>query len=66
MLIYVVKYNGKISQEAYSTLEKAQKFIASRVNVHVPEDKIGDIGFNYTEDEKYQYSIHPVTVRETK
>lgn len=64
--VYVVKYNGKISQEAYSTLEKAQKFIVSRVNVSVPEDRFGDIGFNYIEDENIQYSIHPVSVRSEK
>lgn len=64
--VYVVKCNGKISQEAYSTLEEAQKFIASRVNISVSEDKIGDIGFNYVEDENNQYSIHPVSVRSEK
>lgn len=29
--VYIVSVNGKVSQEGYSTLEKAQKFVDSRL-----------------------------------
>lgn len=29
--VYIVSVNGKVSQEGYSTLEEAQKFVDSRL-----------------------------------
>ena len=33
MTIYIVTVNGKVSSEAYKTLEEAQKFIMSRTSI---------------------------------
>lgn len=33
MIVYIVTVNGKVSSEAYKTLEEAQKFIMSRTGI---------------------------------
>ncbi len=59
MTIYIVTVNGKISSEAYRTLEEAQKFIISRTGI------ANIIRENYliaedTNDNRYE--IHDVRV----
>lgn len=62
MIAYIVTVNGKISQEAYKTLEEAQEFIYSRTN----EPK-GTIGKQHgyvvlTDNKNNRYEIHDVRV----
>lgn len=58
--IYIVTVNGKVSQEAYKTLEEAQQFIISRTGIaNIIQD-------NYliaedTNDNRYE--IHDVKVK---
>ena len=62
MIIYVVTVNGKISSEAYKTLEEAQEFIYRRTNE--PESTIGERGYVIlTDDNKNRYEIHDVRVK---
>lgn len=59
MTIYLVTVNGKVSQEAYKTIEEAQQFIISRTGIaNIIQD-------NYliaedTNDNRYE--IHDVKV----
>ena len=59
-ITYIVTVNDKVSSEAYSTLEEAQKFIISRTGIaNIIQD-------NYliaedTNDNRYE--IHDVVVR---
>lgn len=58
--IYIVTVNGKISQEAYSTIEAAQKFVIGRTGI------ADIISRNYvivedTNDNRYE--IHDVKVQ---
>ena len=59
--IYIVTVNGKVSSEAYNTLEEAQDFIHHRTND--PSLKRGDRGYVIIEDNGYRYEIHDVVVR---
>lgn len=61
MLIYIVTVNGKISQEAYDTLEKAQDFIHERTGEL--SFKRGDHGYVIIEKDGYRYEIHDVRVK---
>lgn len=61
MTIYIVTVNGKVSQEAYSTLEEAQQFIIGRTGI------ADIISRNYvivedTNDNRYE--IHDVRVKQ--
>ena len=60
MTVYIVTVNGKISQEAYKTLEEAQDFIYSRTNE--PKVTIGEQhGYVVlTDDNNNRYEIHDV------
>ena len=58
--IYIVTVNGKISSEAYSTLEEAQDFIHHQTNE--PSLKRGDRGYVIIEQNGYRYEIHDVKV----
>ena len=62
MTIYIVTVNGKISQEAYKTLEEAQEFIYSRTNE--PKSTIGKRhGYVIlTDDNNNRYEIHDVRI----
>mgnify|MGYP003496425561 CR=1 FL=1 len=60
MRVYIVTVNGKVSQEAYKTLEDAQRFIIGRTGI------ANIISENYliaedTDDNRYE--IHDVVVR---
>ncbi len=60
MRVYIVTVNGKVSQEAYKTLEDAQRFIIVRTGI------ANVISENYliaedTDDNRYE--IHDVVVR---
>ena len=59
--IYIITVNGKVSSEAYSTLEEAQDFIHHRTND--PSLKRGDHGYAIIEHKGYRYEIHDVVVR---
>ena len=60
MIVYIVTVNGKISSEAYKTLEEAQKFIMSRTGIaNIIQDNYlvaQDIDDNL-------YEIHDVRVK---
>ena len=58
MNIYIVLCNGKVSSEAYRTLEEAQKFCETRNEI---KQKIGN-GWRY-EGEYNSYVIQEVQVR---
>lgn len=58
--IYIVTVNGKVSSEAYSTLEEAMKFITSRIGIV----KIIQENYLVAEDTNdNRYEIHDVTLR---
>lgn len=61
MTIYLVTVNGKVSQEAYKTLEDAQRFIHNRTNV--PIEKLGEHGWVIIEKNGLRYEIHDVIVK---
>lgn len=49
--VYIVSVNGKVSQEGYSTLEEAQKFVDSRLKnpwVKEFEERIPGWDWTYT------------------
>lgn len=60
MTIYLVTVNGKVSQEAYKTLEDAQDFIHSRSGVI---GKRGKHGYAIIEENGIRYEIHDVKVK---
>lgn len=59
--IYLVTVNGKVSQEAYKTLEEAQDFIHSRTGEK--SSKRGDRGYVIIEENGMRYEIHDVKVK---
>ena len=60
MTIYIVTVNGKISSEAYKTLEEAQKFIISRTGIA----NIIQENYLVAEDTNDNlYEIHDVSVK---
>lgn len=65
--IWVVTYNGKVSQEGFDTLTLAEDWIESRsgnpINQRSPA---GFKGTRYLDDKKGSYEIHVVSVRRTK
>lgn len=55
--VYIITCNGKVSQEAYGSLSKAQHFIESRSDKPEKADEYTFIaGAN-------RYEIHPVSVK---
>lgn len=66
--IYLVTVNGKISQEAYKTLEEASRFIMGRVLNKAPykltddEWQAGNYGYRTVEYKDNVYQIHDVRV----
>lgn len=58
--IYIVTVNGKISQEAYKTLEEAQKFIISRTGI---ANIIQDNYLIAIDTNDNHYEIHDVVIR---
>ena len=61
MLIYIVTVNGKVSQEAYKTLEEAQEFIKSRI--YYKDGWSMKPYYMVVEDTKNRYEIHDVRVK---
>ena len=59
MTTYIVTVNGKISSEAYKTLEEAQKFIISRTGIA----NIIQKNYLIAEDNDNRYEIHDVRVK---
>ena len=60
MTAYIVTVNGKISSEAYTTLEEAQKFIMSRTGIaNIIQDNY--LVAQDTNDNLYE--IHDVRVK---
>ena len=62
MTVYLVTVNGKVSQEAYKTLDEAQEFIKSRLNsgaldIARPE------GYYTVDSSGTRYEIHDVKVK---
>lgn len=58
--IYIVTVNGKVSSEAYNTLEEAQKFIISRTGIaNIIQDNY--LVAEDTDDNRYE--IHDVRVK---
>lgn len=58
--VYLVTVNGKVSQEAYKTLEEAQQFIISRTGIaNIIQDNY--LVAEDTNDNRYE--IHDVVVR---
>lgn len=62
MTIYIVTANGKVSSEAYKTLEEAQDFIHKRTGEK--SSKRGLHGYVIIEENGIRYEIHDVTVKE--
>ena len=60
--IYIVTVNGKISSEAYSTLEEAQDFIYSRGAGELL-DSTSNGRYLKLRNGKYTYEIYDVVVR---
>lgn len=60
--VYIVTVNGKISQEAYSTLEEAQDFIYSRGPGELLE-RTSNGRYLKLKNDKYTYEIHDVKVK---
>lgn len=59
--IYIVQANGKVSQEAYASLQEAQDFITERTGIHFDIDKYA---MNTTDPFTGTiYEIHDVRVR---
>ena len=63
MVIYIVKVNGKLSSEAYSTLEEARDFIASKLNIDHDIKELLQEGYTSLENNGILYEIHDVTVK---
>lgn len=63
--IYIVAVNGKVSSEAYSTLEEAQDFIYSRGTGELSNRTLNGRYLKLIND-KYTYEIHDVVVRYSK
>lgn len=64
MTIYLVTVNGKVSQEAYKTLEEAQAFVRDRVWLDSVPSKYGELYKDLKDlSGKYSYTINVVTVR---
>ena len=61
MTIYIVTVNGKISSEAYRTLEEAQEFIYSRGPGELL-DRTSNGRYLKLKNDKYIYEIHDVRV----
>jgi hypothetical protein len=59
--IYIVTVNGKISSEAYNTLEEAQDFIKGRIDYNGGWST--KPYYMVVEDNKNKYEIHDVTVK---
>lgn len=58
--VYIVQVNGKVSSEAYATLQEAQAFITSRTDIHFIDNSMTTRDpFTQTD-----YEIHVVTVKE--
>ena len=64
MIAYIVTANGKVSSEAYTTLEEAQDFIHNRTGV--AENKRGIHGWAIIEENGTRYEIHDVIIKESK
>lgn len=62
MIAYIVTVNGKVSSEAYSTLEEAQNFIYSRGPGELLE-RASNGRFLKLKNDKYTYKIHDVRVK---
>ena len=61
MTVYIVTVNGKISSEAYKTLEEAQDFITDRTDIHFDLDKYAmSTRDHFTQTD---YEIHEVRVK---
>ena len=60
--IYIVTANGKISDEAYKTLEEAQDFIYSRGPGELQE-RTSNGRYLKLKNDKYTYEIHDVKVK---
>ncbi len=58
--VYVVLYNGRVSSEGYSTVEKAIEFIKSRSDN--PEKMYG-LGWTWIDDENNEYKIKEVNIK---
>lgn len=65
MVIYIVTVNGKISSEAYNTLEDAQDFVKERTWYDVMPERFGEAYYKDVPDlsGKNLYSIHDVRVK---
>lgn len=61
MIVYIVTVNGKISSEAYKTLEEAQEFIYSRGPGELL-DRTSNGRYLKLRNDKYIYEIHDVRV----
>ena len=61
MIVYIVTVNGKISSEAYKTLEEAQDFITNRTDIHFDIDKYAMSTTDPFTGNKYE--IHDVRVK---
>ena len=59
MLVYLVLVNGRVSSEAYSTLEKAQKFIEYRTGKPLEDT---DHSYGMGTKGEYIYEIRDVRV----
>ena len=60
--IYIVQANGKVSQEAYLTLDEAKAFITSRTKIHFTKESDNlNIQDPFT---GILYEIHIVTIKE--
>ena len=65
MTVYIVTVNGKVSSEAYKTLEEAQEFIYSRGPGELL-DRTSNGRYLKLRNDKYTYEIHDVRVKEIK
>lgn len=63
MTIYLVTVNGKVSQEAYKTLEEAQAFVKDRVWLDSVPREYGELYKDLKDlSGKYSYTINVVKV----
>lgn len=62
MTIYIVTANGKISQEAYKTLEEAEAFINSRHGNTGLDQVLKQDGYYIGTKNGTRYEIHDVRV----
>ena len=65
MIAYIVTANGKISSEAYTTLEEAQDFMYSRGPGELLE-RTSNGRYLKLKNGKYIYEIHDVIIKESK